>query len=330
MDTEPLVRRIVDQDVFLVNPHRSGEVHISTQLCEILSAAKPDEIAVSDIIRHLCRKQYRPMHLGWELLDKCQLKCPFCYIVGHSSARITRFHEAKPALDSLLSKGLLTVTLTGGEPTLHPDFLEIYSYLKSNGCLVDLYTNGCFNGIKYLPVFDKYPPYNIEVSIYGVTQEDFDASTRTTKKINYLQPLQNVLSLMRNGHKIVCKTHLNTVTQTACGKIKDWCSENDIPHFISTDIVDAYDGISLQPFRADSSARVAYYEQSEAYPPNCSSAPVGFRSCFPCTVTSSAAFITAAFELQACSEFRLPHAKYDIRSHGLDNALEAYPYAQLI
>ncbi|HET8796207.1 MAG TPA: radical SAM protein, partial [Thermoanaerobaculia bacterium] len=65
--------------------------------------------------------------MAWvEITRKCNLRCPHCFVVGGmqranemSTERILRL------LDEWAELGVLTVVLTGGEPTIHPDFVEI-------------------------------------------------------------------------------------------------------------------------------------------------------------------------------------------------------------
>ena len=50
--------------------------------------------------------------------------------------------EIQHILDEIKDAGCLWLLLTGGEPLLRPDFLEIYQYAKHKGFLLTLFTNG--------------------------------------------------------------------------------------------------------------------------------------------------------------------------------------------
>lgn len=69
-----------------------------------------------------------------ELTDRCNLTCPTCY-AGSSPThgRHRTLEEVKRMLDSVvLNEGEPDVVqLSGGEPTLHPDFFEIMDYAKT-------------------------------------------------------------------------------------------------------------------------------------------------------------------------------------------------------
>src|SRR5574344_2871045 len=48
-----------------------------------------------------------PLSLTWELTNRCNLQCEFCYIHNHVKAYDISFETAKPYLEALIDKGLL-------------------------------------------------------------------------------------------------------------------------------------------------------------------------------------------------------------------------------
>ncbi|WP_298145912.1 radical SAM protein [Flavobacterium sp.] len=69
-----------------------------------------------------------------EITDRCNLTCPTCY-AGSSPTygRHRTFDEVKKMLDTIVAneKEPDVVQISGGEPTLHPEFFEILDYAKS-------------------------------------------------------------------------------------------------------------------------------------------------------------------------------------------------------
>lgn len=69
-----------------------------------------------------------------EITDRCNLSCPTCY-AGSSPTygRHRTFEEVKAMLDTIVrnEKEPDVVQISGGEPTLHPQFFEILDYAKS-------------------------------------------------------------------------------------------------------------------------------------------------------------------------------------------------------
>lgn len=69
-----------------------------------------------------------------EITDRCNLTCPTCY-AGSSPTygRHRTFEEVKAMLDTIVAneKEPDVVQISGGEPTLHPDFFNILDYAKT-------------------------------------------------------------------------------------------------------------------------------------------------------------------------------------------------------
>ncbi|WP_417445116.1 radical SAM protein [Joostella sp.] len=69
-----------------------------------------------------------------EVTDRCNLTCPTCY-AGSSPTygRHRTLEEVKKMLDAVVAneKNPDVVQISGGEPTIHPDFFEIMDYAKS-------------------------------------------------------------------------------------------------------------------------------------------------------------------------------------------------------
>lgn len=67
-----------------------------------------------------------------EISNKCDLKCPICIVWNQNTYNMS-FDEFTGIVDNLLEKEgeLETMYLSGGEPTLHPDFLKFAEYATS-------------------------------------------------------------------------------------------------------------------------------------------------------------------------------------------------------
>ena len=74
--------------------------------------------------------------------------------------------------------GAVWCLLTGGEPLLRDDFEELYLGLKRLGLLVSVFTNACLVTPAHVELFRRYPPRDIEVSVYGATRETYERVTR--------------------------------------------------------------------------------------------------------------------------------------------------------
>jgi hypothetical protein len=76
-----------------------------------------------------------------EITDACNVSCRFCY--KDLKGKYRTLAEIQADLDDAIKlRPLHTVTISGGEPTLHPDLLEIIRIIKRRNLHVFLLTNG--------------------------------------------------------------------------------------------------------------------------------------------------------------------------------------------
>lgn len=125
------------------------------------------------------RIRQTPLHATYEITPYCNLKCPMCYVRLDPAAAACQgklmsggqwLEIARQSRDL----GTLFVTLTGGEPFLHPDFWEIYNGMVEMGFLVSIYTNGCLIDESVVERLKANPPLNIKMSIYGASNETYE------------------------------------------------------------------------------------------------------------------------------------------------------------
>ena len=106
------------------------------------------------------------LYIHWDLLTKCNFRCSYCYSIKDYMSRgcwdkIDSFNKQRLIIDAIArSKYPVFLGLLGGEPTLHPKFLEILDLIKNKILFKNpdnrLYitTNGStniFRKIKYIP-----------------------------------------------------------------------------------------------------------------------------------------------------------------------------------
>lgn len=71
---------------------------------------------MAEIYDHLYEIQ--PLLVQIELTEACNLKCRFCY----NSQKPKFNHKVFEMMDVLAKQGVMQLTLTGGEPLMHPNF----------------------------------------------------------------------------------------------------------------------------------------------------------------------------------------------------------------
>lgn len=120
-----------------------------------------------------------PLGGTFELTPRCSLKCKMCYVrlePGQMDAigRELTAREWISLAREALRAGTVHLLLTGGEPMIRPDFAEIYSALCQMGFIITLNTNATLLTPEIVRLFEKYPPTEIAVTLYGAGPETYE------------------------------------------------------------------------------------------------------------------------------------------------------------
>jgi radical SAM protein with 4Fe4S-binding SPASM domain len=129
------------------------------------------------------RNKRLPLSFELEITARCNLNCAHCYINLPAGDREAMDRELSTGQILSLARqaadmGALWCLITGGEPLLRPDFADIYLGLKRLGLLVSVFTNATLVSPEHASLFRKYPPRDIEITVYAVTDMTWEAVTR--------------------------------------------------------------------------------------------------------------------------------------------------------
>ena len=91
-----------------------------------------------------CDNRYFPS-MNWAVTGRCNYNCRHCFMAADHSPGMAEFtwEECLALLDSCEACGVQSVTLTGGEPMLHPHFMDLCREIARRGMdLAEITTNG--------------------------------------------------------------------------------------------------------------------------------------------------------------------------------------------
>ena len=115
------------------------------------------------------------MLLGFALTEHCNLRCPHCIrddvtTVRSLDARLV----ARVVGEAVSLYDEVVVSLTGGEPLLHPDFASLVGCFAQHRVPYRFVSNG-WHLRRFMPLFDRHPPQAVRFSLSGATEEIHDA-----------------------------------------------------------------------------------------------------------------------------------------------------------
>src|ERR1700680_30168 len=81
------------------------------------------------------------IHVQIEVTWRCNWRCVHCYQDDHYVEQFT-IADLKSVFAQVSDCGAMHVIITGGEPLVRKDILEILDAARNQGLVVTLYTNG--------------------------------------------------------------------------------------------------------------------------------------------------------------------------------------------
>ena len=139
-----------------------------------------------------------------ELTYRCNLDCFFCYNDLALRGRPLSLEQYFDFFADLRDLQVLNLTLTGGEPLAHPDFLRLGARARELGFVVRIKSNGhALRGAMARRIRDEIDPFLIEVSLHGASPAVHDRQTRVAGSF------QRLLANLREMRALGLRVKLN-------------------------------------------------------------------------------------------------------------------------
>ena len=169
-----------------------------------------------------------PLQVSIEVTRRCPLECLHCYNnlpMGDMEAKqreLTKEEHFK-MLDELVEMGCFWILYTGGEIFARKDFLEIYTYAKKKGFLITLFTNGNIITEQIADYLVEWPPFAIEITLYGRTRETYEALTAIPG--SYDRCLRGIQLLKERGLPLKLKTVATSINKHEVLEMRSFAEE---------------------------------------------------------------------------------------------------------
>ena len=175
-----------------------------------------------------------------ELTYQCNFRCVHCYADDQHEHPYFSKEELISLVDQMVQAGTLVLTLSGGDPLMHPDFEFIYRYIRKKGIFVEVFTNGSLITEEIITLFLEYPPINIDITVYGASDETYYKVTGLRN--SYTATMNGIQLLKSNGIHFTLKTCIIKENAADLFKIKKFAKDLDIDYRYSFDIAPSIGG----------------------------------------------------------------------------------------
>lgn len=160
-----------------------------------------------------------PCLIWFELTRRCNLTCEHCFIDG-GDARDNEMpaSEVYRLIEEFADMGVWGVSFTGGEPTLHPEFVGFVNAARRRNLLVGIATHGMFLTQELL---DSIPREGVIISVsldnlHIDGRHDFEVATKS------------ILRSQQSGFHTNIMTNTNSRNIHHLGELMDWAEANNV------------------------------------------------------------------------------------------------------
>ena len=217
-----------------------------------MDCAGVPEIGLDEWVKALLPRwsERLPLMGSFELTYRCNLDCVQCYcnLPPHDQKARSQelsLAEIRDIIDQVAEEGCLWLLLTGGEPLLRPDFLEVYAYAKRAGMLVTLFTNGTLVNAEVADYLAEWPPRKVEITLHAVTRETFEEVTRVAG--SYDRCMRGIEILLERDVPLNLKTTVTTLNRHELWATKEYAESRGVEHRFDGLLIPRLDG-SRQPY----------------------------------------------------------------------------------
>jgi radical SAM protein with 4Fe4S-binding SPASM domain len=197
-------------------------------------------------INDIVEKTNIPLSGAFEITDRCNMRCTHCYMTEPEIKKELTTKQVLKIINQIANAGCLWLLITGGEPLIRKDFFEIYKHAIDRGILITLFTNGTLVTKKVADFLEKYPPFSVEISIYGATEKTHEKIT--TIPGSFKKCIQGIKMLKKRDIPLKLKTMGLKSNQHEIKAMKELAKKLDIPFRFDPLINPQIDG-SSQPLK---------------------------------------------------------------------------------
>lgn len=120
-------------------------------------------------------------------MRRCNLACGYCNEYDHNSKPID-LEIIKARLDKLANLGTSIVTISGGEPMMHPELDQVIHHIRQRGMIAGLISNGYYFTPERIKRLNKAGLEYLQISIDNVEPDEVSRKSLRVldKKLRYL------------------------------------------------------------------------------------------------------------------------------------------------
>lgn len=167
----------------------------------------------------MCRDEAYPKYIDVELTNHCNLNCYMCPVGTHTMKRERGFMSMDTVTklcDQLKAGSIQGVRLIRwGEPTMHPQFLQILMMLKDTGTAVHFNTNGTLLDRESIKRIVELEIDSVKFSFQGVDRASYEEMRRGSSWDKLMENIRLMNEIRGDREKPYIQISTTTTTESS-------------------------------------------------------------------------------------------------------------------
>src|SRR3989442_321702 len=163
-------------------------------------------------------------------MRQCNLACTYCNEFDDFSKPVP-LEEMKKRLDILADMGTSIITISGGEPLMHPDLDEVIRHIRRRGMIAGLITNGFYLNKERIERLNEAGLEHVQISIDNVAPDE--VSKKSLKTLDGRLVMLSQYAVFQDGvlgKALVSTKHpilVHIIPMRQCNLACTYCNEFD-------------------------------------------------------------------------------------------------------
>ncbi len=188
-----------------------------------------------------CWEENQLLSVLVELGYQCPLRCVFCYNDRTAKGRLLSLEQYLSLLRDAAELGALYLTLSGGEPTVHPSFFAVGAAARRLGIVLRIKSGGSHLGPAAVRrIREELDPMVVELSLHGATAATHERQTRVRGSF---QGLLRAIELLRaSGQRLELRSVLTRWNEHELDAMFELADRLGLPLRVDPQVVPRDDG----------------------------------------------------------------------------------------
>lgn len=178
-------------------------------------------------------------NLHIEITSRCNERCVHCYIPHEFKANCIDVDLFYKIVEQCKEMRLLHLTLTGGEPMLHKNFIDFLHICNEYNFSVNVLSNLTLLSNEIIKEMKSNPLLGVQVSLYSMDANIHDQITQLNG--SFEKTINAILKLVENDIPVQISCPILKQNQHCINDVRDWANKHKINLVSDFVIIGKYD-----------------------------------------------------------------------------------------